>query len=191
MVPSGPISRIDVAKSNGLAGELPVQRRVKRLAAGDLAGERSHAHGQVRPERGGRPICLRCRSLPGHEALHAHVRLAGKHLIVGKLPILRQPAAHLARRVVDGVVDAILPDTVESVVQRRDLFPRHVRRHGEEVGAGIVPAEAGIAVHVARSDHDQRVGIVRRRGQVAGEPTSGRRWVHPSRSSARCRASRR
>ena len=130
-------------------------------------------HGQVRPERGGRPARLRCRGLPGHEALHAQVRLAGKHLVVGRLPAFRQPAAYLARRVVYGIVDAVLPDALEPVIQCRDLLPRRVRRHGEEVGAGIAPAEAGIAVHVTSRDHDQRVRIVRRRGQIVGEACFG------------------
>ena len=111
-------------KIGGCAGELPYQCRIEHFAAGDLAGERSHAHGQVGPERGGQPIGLRGRALSRHEALHAEVRFAGEHLVVGKLPTLCQPAAHLARWVVYGVVDAVLPDALEPVIQRCDLLTR-------------------------------------------------------------------
>ena len=49
-------------------------------------------HGQVRPERGGRPARVRGSGLPGHKALDVEVCLAGEHLVVGRLPAFRQPA---------------------------------------------------------------------------------------------------
>ena len=69
-------------------------------------------------------------------------------------------------RVVDCVVDAVVPDPVARDAQLGQLVPHHVGGQSEEIGARVAPAQVRIAVHVAGLHAGDVVQVVTAQGSA-------------------------
>ncbi len=142
-----------------LPEHLPEDLRVQCLPGSDSTTAGRHVQREQVPERGGVGAAGQFRrTLLRQIPLHPQVRLSAEDPILEQSPVLLQQSPDGPLRVVDRVVDAVVPQARVRSEEQGQLVRRLFAGQGVEVRPGIAPAQVGMAINVARL-HDHRASL--------------------------------